>query len=172
MRKIDFSSHSMNCGRKEFVSKREALKALEKSKTRVTEMIQQARSMQLNSFKQSVGKIIKEDHIVASMPRIRISQAKSLSRSGYGFGQRNFGKNGEQMITGLTSANLSKIAGPDGNLGIGNMNPGIEKPNYTTNQSQDDMNSEDSPGTKPRKVFARAISLNPGEKNSSQLKQL
>ena len=71
------------------------------------------------------------------------------------------------MITGLTSANLSKIAGPDGNLGIGNMNPGIEKPNYTTNQSQDDMKSEDSTVIKPRKVFARAISLNPGEKNSS-----
>lgn len=40
MRKIDFSAHSMNCGRKEFVSKREALRALEKSKSKVTEMIQ------------------------------------------------------------------------------------------------------------------------------------
>ena len=39
MRKIDFSAHSMNCGRKEFLSKREALKALEKSKSRVTEMM-------------------------------------------------------------------------------------------------------------------------------------
>ena len=71
------------------------------------------------------------------------------------------------MITGLTSANLSKIAGADGNFGIGSLNQGIEKPNYTTNQSQDDVNSDDSPGVKPRKVFARAISLNPGEKNSS-----
>ena len=71
------------------------------------------------------------------------------------------------MITGLTSANLSKIAGPDGNLGIGGINSAIDKPNYTTNQSQEDANSEDSPSLKPRRVFARAISLNPGEKNSS-----
>ena len=72
------------------------------------------------------------------------------------------------MITGLTSANLSKIAGTggDGHL-ISSLNQGMDRINYTTNQSQDDMNSEDSPDTKPRKVFARAISLNPGEKNSS-----
>ena len=72
------------------------------------------------------------------------------------------------MITGLTSANLSKIAGPDGNLGIG-LNQSIDRPN-PTNQSQDDVNSEDSPTVKPRKTFARAISLNVGEKNSSQLR--
>ena len=73
------------------------------------------------------------------------------------------------MITGLTSANLSKIAGNAGGDGhlISSLNQGIDRINYTTNQSQDDMNSEDSPDVKPRKVFARAISLNPGEKNSS-----
>ena len=67
----------MNCGRKEFQSKADALKALEISKTRVSELMDQARTVHMNSFKKSVGKIIKEDHIVATMPKIRISAAKS-----------------------------------------------------------------------------------------------
>ena len=76
MRKIDFTSGGMSCGRKEFSSKTDAMKALEQSKTRVSEIIDQARSQHLNSFKRSVGRTIKEDHIVAAMPRIRISAAK------------------------------------------------------------------------------------------------
>lgn len=64
-------------GTKEFGSKNDALKALELSKTRVTEIMKQARSMHLTSFKKSFGKIIKEDTIVAAMPRIRISAARS-----------------------------------------------------------------------------------------------
>ena len=67
----------MNCGRKEFSSKADALKALEISKTRVSELMQQARSKHLNQFKKSVGKTIKEDHTVAAMPCIRISAAKN-----------------------------------------------------------------------------------------------
>jgi len=38
----------MNCGRKEFSSKADALKALEISKTRVSEIMQQARSQHMN----------------------------------------------------------------------------------------------------------------------------
>ena len=48
LRKIDFTSGGMNCGRKEFSSKADALKALEVSKTRVSELMQQARNMHLN----------------------------------------------------------------------------------------------------------------------------
>ena len=77
MTKIDFRSGGISVGHKEFGSKNDALKALEQSKARVGEIMQQARSMHLNSFKRSFGKIIKEDTIVAAMPRIRISAAKS-----------------------------------------------------------------------------------------------
>ena len=66
----------MSCGRKEFGSKNEAIRALEQSKTRVTEMMAHARNASLNQFRKSVGKTVKEDHIIASMPRIRISAAK------------------------------------------------------------------------------------------------
>ena len=82
----------MSCGRKEFTSKDEALKALEQSKTRVSEIMQQARSMHLNQFKRSVGKTVKEDAILASMPRIRISAAKNnnMQSTIAGATKRNF----------------------------------------------------------------------------------
>ncbi len=63
----------MSCGRKEFGSKVEAMRALQASKSKVTEMMHQARNMHLNQFKKSVGKTVKEDHIIAAMPRIRVS---------------------------------------------------------------------------------------------------
>lgn len=81
MRKIDFRSSGVTVGQQGFISKTDALKALEQSKTRVSEIMQQARSMHMNSFKKSFGKIIKEDTIVAAMPRIRISAAKSHGRN-------------------------------------------------------------------------------------------
>ena len=92
LRKIDFSRGGMSCGRKEFTSKDEALKALEQSKTRVSEIMQQARSMHLNQFKRSVGKTVKEDAILASMPRIRISAAKNnnMQSTIAGATKRNF----------------------------------------------------------------------------------
>ena len=34
----------------------------------------------MNQFKDAVGKVIKEDHLVSTMPRIRVSAAKSLSQ--------------------------------------------------------------------------------------------
>ena len=77
MTKINFRQGGVSVGGKEYITKNDALKALEQSKTRVSEIMQQARSMHLNSFKKSFGKIIKEDAIVAAMPRIRISAAKS-----------------------------------------------------------------------------------------------
>ena len=67
----------MNCGRKEFQSKAEALRALELSKNRVSELMSQARTAHLNEFSKSVGKTIREDHNVATMPKIRISAAKN-----------------------------------------------------------------------------------------------
>ena len=48
LRKIDFTRGGVSCGRKEFTSKDDALKALEQSKTRVSGIMQQARSMHLN----------------------------------------------------------------------------------------------------------------------------
>ena len=39
LRKIDFTRSGMSCGRKEFGSKDEALRALEQSKTRVSEIM-------------------------------------------------------------------------------------------------------------------------------------
>ena len=99
MSKIDFRhSGGVSVGGKEFVSKSDALKALEQSKTRVSEIMQQARSMHLNSFKKSFGKIIKEDTIVAAMPRIRISAAKSHQRN-----------NSIAAGGGVTSNNLTPI---------------------------------------------------------------
>ena len=119
LRKIDFTSGGMNCGRKEFSSKADALKALEVSKTRVSELMQQARNMHLNQFKKSVGKTIKEDHNIAAMPRIRISAAKNTARNDtfIGTSKRNIfptGKDAEKQIGGLTAGNLTKIQGPDG----------------------------------------------------------
>lgn len=91
LRKIDFSRGGVCCGRKEFSSKDEAMRALENSKTRVTEMMMLARNMHMNSFKRSVGKTIKEDAIVASMPRIRISAAKNNLNATTGVAtKRNF----------------------------------------------------------------------------------
>lgn len=81
IRKIDFTNGGMSFGRKEFSSKTDAFKALEDSKIRVADMMAKARNQQLNSFKKSVGKTIKEDAIIAAMPRIRISAAKSQQRS-------------------------------------------------------------------------------------------
>ena len=111
MTKIDFRSGGISLGNKEFGSKNEALKALEQSKTRVSEIMQQARSMHLNSFKKSFGKTIKEDTIVAAMPRIRISAAKSHQRNNSlaGFSSKNLtpiAKNGAMPVGGLTPANL------------------------------------------------------------------
>ena len=78
LRKIDFTRGGVGTlGRKEFSSKDEALRALENSKTRVSEIMSQARSMHLNQFKRSVGKTVKEDALLASMPKIRISAAKN-----------------------------------------------------------------------------------------------
>ena len=111
----------MNCGRKEFQNKAEALRALEFSKSRVSEMMSQARTSHLNEFKKSVGKTIKEDHNVAIMPKIRISAAKKDKRNHtfIGTSKRNFfpgGAGGEaqnktdgMLVGGLTPINLSKI---------------------------------------------------------------
>ena len=52
--------------------------------------------MHLNSFKKSFGKIIKEDTIVAAMPRIRISAAKSHQRN-------------NSLAAGVSSNNLTPI---------------------------------------------------------------
>ena len=64
-------------GRKEFQSKKDAMKALELSKSKVSEIMQREREHCFNTFKKSVGKTIKEDHLVSTMPRIRISAARS-----------------------------------------------------------------------------------------------
>jgi len=64
-----------------------------------------------------VGKTIKEDALIASMPRIRISAAKNNFVSGGTIGgipKRNFfDSNGKQVISGLTPGNLSKISAAD-----------------------------------------------------------
>ena len=116
MRKIDFTRSGISCGRKEFLSKDEAMKALEQSKTRVTEIMQQARTMQLNKFKGSVGKTIKEDAMLACMPRIRISAAKNhaMQSTIAGATKRNFFDNDKKIpVSGLTPGNLSKISHAD-----------------------------------------------------------
>ena len=110
MTKIDFRSGGISVGHKEFGSKNDALKALEQSKTRVSEIMQQARSMHLNSFKKSFGKIIKEDTIVAAMPRIRISAAKSHQRN--------------NSIVGMSSNNLTPINKGGIRPHIGGLTPG------------------------------------------------
>ena len=48
MRKIDFSRSGISCGRKEYATKDEALRALEQSKNRVSEIMHQARSQHVN----------------------------------------------------------------------------------------------------------------------------
>ena len=45
LRKIDFSTHGVNVGRKEFSNKNDAIKALAMSKTRVSEIMAKARDM-------------------------------------------------------------------------------------------------------------------------------
>lgn len=72
-------------------------------------MMMRTRSIHMSSFKKSLGKIIKEDAIVASMPRIRISAAKnnSSSRNPSVKAKRSFFLEGAgQMIGGLTQGNL------------------------------------------------------------------
>ena len=79
LKKINFNKGGMAFTRKEYNSPKDAIKALELSKTRVADMMSQARNNHLNVFKDAVGKVIKEDHLVSTMPRIRVSAAKSFS---------------------------------------------------------------------------------------------
>ena len=70
----------------------------------------------MNSFKKSFGKIIKEDTIVAAMPRIRISAAKGHQRNNSMIGNSThnltpINKQANKIIGGLTPGNLSKIGG-------------------------------------------------------------
>jgi len=84
--------------------------------------------MHLNQFKRSVGKTIKEDAIVASMPRIRISAAKnhSMQSTIAGATKRNFfDSNGKQIISGLTPGNLSKISAAEKDSRINSAAPEI-----------------------------------------------
>ena len=78
MKKINFHRGGMAFTRKEFNSPMEAIKALEMSKSRVAELMQQARSNSLNQFKGAVGKVVREDHLVSTMPKIRVSAGKSF----------------------------------------------------------------------------------------------
>ena len=80
IKKINFSSGGMAFTRKEYNSPKDALKALEVSKNRVAEMMEEARTNHLSQFKDAVGKVIKEDHLVSTMPRVRVSAAKSISQ--------------------------------------------------------------------------------------------
>ena len=80
MKKINFQSGGMAFTRKEYNSPKDALKALEVSKSRVAEVMEQARAHSLNQFKNAVGKVIKEDHLISTMPPIRVSAAKSFSQ--------------------------------------------------------------------------------------------
>ena len=70
----------MCCPRKEFATPRDAIRALHESKIKVTEMMHQARQQHVSQFKTAVGKVIKDDHMVSTMPRIRISAARSLTQ--------------------------------------------------------------------------------------------
>lgn len=118
LKKINFHNKGMAFTRKEYNSPKDAIMALEVSKSRVTEMMNQARAQHMNQFKNAVGKVIKEDHLVSTMPRIRVSAAKSLVQRTNTLamsGQRNmFGDmpTGQQstrnqgVIGGLTSGNL------------------------------------------------------------------
>ena len=79
LKKINFNKGGMAFTRKEYNSPSDAIKALEMSKSRVHEMMSQARNNHLHVFKDAVGKVIKEDHLVSTMPPIRVSAAKSFS---------------------------------------------------------------------------------------------
>ena len=127
--------------------------------------------MHFNSFKKSVGKTIKEDHIVAAMPRIRISAAKSQNRQSTFIGSTNrniLPTGGEQV--GLTAGNLSKMQGTEESK---TLDPAIRDAHVVNAnmQSQDDI-SDSSPGPTQRRNFARGISLQVGDKNGSQLRHL
>ena len=95
--------------------------------------------MHLDKFKGSVGKTIKEDALLASMPRIRISAAKNhvMQSTIAGATKRNFFDNNKSVpVQGLTPGNLSKISHADNasritsavpdhhGIGGGPLNPG------------------------------------------------
>ena len=75
-------------------------------------MMHQARQQHVNHFKTAVGKVIREDHMVSTMPRIRISAARSLTQ-----GHSNLASNAvrnmfpsstkNQVQGGLTSSNIA-----------------------------------------------------------------
>lgn len=130
-------------GRKEFQSKTDALKALELSKSKITEIMQKEKEQCFNSFKKSVGRTIKEDHLVSTMPRIRISAAKSQQRNNTFIGttKRNIlPGDAEQMLGSLTHGNLSKIEQSNG--GNSRVASAIDEMNIRNNRnSQEDMTS-------------------------------
>lgn len=150
-------------GRKEFTSKTDALRALELSKTKVSEMLQKDRQQCFNSFKKSVGKTVKEDHLVSTMPRIRISAARSQQRNNTFIGttKRNIlPGEGEQILGGLTHGNLSKIE-QSNNGNNSRINSAVDEMNLRNlRNSQEDINSSvDGSQQKVRRNFARGISL-------------
>ena len=119
LKKINFHNKGMAFTRKEFNSPKDAMKALEVSKSRVTDMMNQARQQHMNQFKSTIGKVIKEDHLVSAMPPIRVSAAKSIVKRSSTLamsGKRNmFGESqlpsgsvtrNTNIVQGLTSGNL------------------------------------------------------------------
>ena len=168
----------MSCGRKEFGSKNDALKALEVSKSKVTEIMHKARNMSLNQFKKSVGRQVKEDHIVASMPRIRISAAKNqlTSNTFIGATKRNFfgnGKDAENLLSGLTPGNLSKISAADKDSRVASAIQDHKNLSLANAHLSQDSDKESPPPRKERRNFARGISLQIGDRTqNSQLRNL
>ena len=115
-----------------------------------------------------MGKTIKEDAILASMPRIRISAAKNhnMQSTIAGATKRNFfDSNGKQIISGLTPGNLSKISAVEKDSRVNsaapeNPNLGLARQNY----SNDGSEMQESHEKRERRTFARGISLAAGDK--------
>ena len=78
-------------------------------------MMHQARQQHISHFKTSVGKVIKDDHMVSTMPRIRISAARSLTQgSNLAAHARNMfpSSTKNQVQGGLTSSNIAAASNP------------------------------------------------------------
>ena len=70
----------------------------------------------MSHFKTAVGKVVREDHLVSTMPRIRISAAKSYSQGPPGLASSAArimfpSSTNSSMQGGLTSSNLAQAAG-------------------------------------------------------------
>jgi hypothetical protein len=80
LQEVNFRWAGIHCNKMDYSSPNAAAQALEQSKSRISDLLQEARNTQVHSFKQAMGQLIHEDTMVSNMPRIRITASKNNAK--------------------------------------------------------------------------------------------